>query len=47
MLGHNDPKTTEVYTHVIAINNKIVKSPLDYLSNLPIFEKTHTKGVSI
>ena len=47
MLGHNDPKTTEVYTHVIAINNKVVKSPLDYLSNLPIFEKTHTKGVSI
>jgi integrase len=44
MLGHASNKTTdrhsgEIYTHVLAVNNKTVKSPLDFLENLDIFEK--------
>ncbi len=38
MLGHNSPKTTEIYTKTIEINNKKINSPLDNLiknSNLP------------
>jgi len=31
LLGHESSKTTEIYTHVIEINNKTVKSPLDSL----------------
>jgi site-specific recombinase XerD len=31
LLGHNSPKTTEIYTHVIKLNNNIVKSPLDHM----------------
>jgi len=31
MLGHNSPKTTEIYTKTIEINNKTIKSPLDSL----------------
>ncbi|GAA4883951.1 site-specific integrase [Flaviramulus aquimarinus] len=31
MLGHNSPKTTEIYTKTIEINNKTVISPLDSL----------------
>ncbi|SFD02386.1 tyrosine-type recombinase/integrase [Algibacter pectinivorans] len=31
MLGHNSPKTTEIYTKTIAINNKTITSPLDSL----------------
>src|SRR5690625_3676549 len=30
-LGHSNLKTTEIYTHVISINNKTLKSPLDSL----------------
>ncbi|GAA4239209.1 site-specific integrase [Postechiella marina] len=33
MLGHNSPKTTEIYTKTIEINNKTIKSPLDDLLN--------------
>lgn len=33
MLGHNSPKTTEIYTKTIEINNKKVTSPLDFLIN--------------
>jgi len=29
LLGHASPKTTEIYTHVIKVNNCIVQSPLD------------------
>jgi integrase/recombinase XerD len=29
MLGHNSPKTTEIYTKTIHINNKNTESPLD------------------
>jgi len=28
-LGHESPETTQVYTHVVSINNSIVRSPLD------------------
>ena len=28
MLGHSSPKTTEIYTKTIPINNKTVISPL-------------------
>ncbi len=31
MLGHSNPKTTEIYTKTIEINNKKIKSPLDSL----------------
>ncbi|MDO6761734.1 tyrosine-type recombinase/integrase [Tamlana sp. 2_MG-2023] len=31
MLGHSSPKTTEIYTKTIEINNKTIKSPLDSL----------------
>ncbi len=33
MMGHNSPKTTEIYTKTIEINNKKITSPLDYLLN--------------
>jgi integrase/recombinase XerD len=29
MLGHNSPKTTEIYTKTIQTNKKNIKSPLD------------------
>ena len=29
MLGHNSPKTTEIYTKTIEINNKKITSSLD------------------
>jgi site-specific recombinase XerD len=31
MLGHNSPKTTQIYMHVLEINDKVVHSPLDFL----------------
>ncbi len=31
MLGHGSPKTTEIYTHVMDINNKTIQSPLDVI----------------
>jgi len=31
MLGHSSPKTTEIYTKTIEINNKTITSPLDSL----------------
>ncbi len=41
MLGHNSPKTTELYTKTIQINNKNISSPLDKLlknSNLQTYK---------
>ena len=35
MLGHSSPKTTEIYTKTIEINNKTITSPLDFLLNSP------------
>lgn len=35
MLGHTSPKTTEIYTKTIEINNKTITSPLDFLPNTP------------
>lgn len=37
-LGHASTKTTEVYTRVLGISNKTLKSPLDTLYETPIFE---------
>lgn len=34
MLGHSSPKTTEIYTHVLEISNKVLKSPLDFMENV-------------
>lgn len=31
MLGHSSPKTTEIYTHVLEVSNKVLKSPLDLM----------------
>ncbi|MDO5975494.1 hypothetical protein [Flavivirga jejuensis] len=31
MLGHSSPKTTEIYTKTIEINNKTIISPLDWM----------------
>ena len=31
LLGHNSSKTTEIYTHILTVSNKQVKSPLDDL----------------
>ena len=31
MLGHSSPKTTEIYTKTIEINNKNIESPLDHI----------------
>ena len=31
MLGHESSKTTEIYTHVVNINNKKVRNPLDII----------------
>lgn len=33
MLGHSSSKTTEIYTHVMNINNKTIVSPLDFMNN--------------
>lgn len=38
MLGHNSPKTTEIYTRTIEINNKKITSPLDFLINNNTFQ---------
>lgn len=38
-LGHNSPKTTEIYTHVLNVNNKTIKSPLDILIEKGNFEE--------
>ncbi|MCG2420468.1 site-specific integrase [Aequorivita sp. F47161] len=42
-LGHSSTKTTEVYTRVLGISNKTLKSPLDTLYETTIFEKDKTK----
>ena len=34
LLGHSSSKTTEIYTHVMNINNKTITSPLDHLVHL-------------
>ena len=47
MLGHSSSKTTEIYTHILAINNKVVKSPLDYLENFNIFDKSESQTNAI
>jgi site-specific recombinase XerD len=38
-LGHESPKTTEICTHVLRINNKTIQSPLDILMKKGKFEE--------
>lgn len=42
-LGHASSKTTEVYTRILAINNKTLTSPLDSLYNSTKFDDNKTK----
>ncbi|MDN3725532.1 tyrosine-type recombinase/integrase [Aequorivita sp. SDUM287046] len=42
-LGHASTKTTEIYTRVLGINNKTLKSPLDSLYETVTFGKEQTK----
>ncbi|MGC1630835.1 MAG: hypothetical protein WA749_01865 [Gelidibacter sp.] len=42
-LGHSSTKTTEVYTRVVGINNKTLKSPLDSLYESATFGKDQPK----
>lgn len=42
-LGHSSSKTTEVYTRILGINNKTLKSPLDTLYETVTFEDAKTK----
>jgi site-specific recombinase XerD len=42
MLGHNSPKTTEIYTKTIHINNKNIKSPLDTILENTNFKDRNT-----
>lgn len=41
-LGHASTKTTEIYTRVVGINNKTLKSPLDTLYETVTFGKKET-----
>jgi len=35
LLGHSNSKTTEIYTHILRVNNDVVRSPLDsYMDSL-------------
>ena len=43
MLGHESSKTTEIYTHVININNKKVKNPLDIIIKNNKFDNKKNK----
>ena len=42
-LGHASSKTTEVYTRVLGISNKTLKSPLDTLYESVTFDRENTK----
>lgn len=42
-LGHASSKTTEVYTRILAINNKTLTSPLDSLYNSTKFDSNKSK----
>ncbi len=41
LLGHQSSKTTEIYTHLLGINNKLIKSPLDSLNHSAVFHAAH------
>ena len=42
-MGHSNSKTTELYTHILANNSKTLKSPLDNLYEIDIFEESNPK----
>jgi len=37
MLGHSSPKTTELYTKLLAVDNKKIASPLDNIADFNNF----------
>jgi len=37
MLGHSSPKTTELYTKLLAVDNKKITSPLDNIAGYTTF----------
>ncbi|MFT6783897.1 MAG: integrase/recombinase XerD [Saprospiraceae bacterium] len=41
-LGHSSPETTQIYTHVIAVNNSVVRSPLDRIMDKRRMAQTHS-----
>jgi site-specific recombinase XerD len=41
-LGHNNSKATEIYTRVLAMNNKTIKSPLDTMYESVSLDKNKT-----
>jgi len=41
MLGHSSSKTTEIYTHVIQVNNKNMRNPLDILCQRNTFKENN------
>ena len=43
MLGHESSKTTEIYTHVINVNNKKIKNPLDIIIKQSKFDNKNNK----
>ena len=39
LLGHSSSKTTEIYTHILSVNNKKTQSPLDIIEKKFNFDK--------
>jgi len=37
MLGHSSPKTTELYTKLLAVDNTKITSPLDNIADFTTF----------
>jgi len=43
LLGHNSSKTTEIYTHILSVNNKKIQSPLDIINKKYKFDLSDDK----
>jgi integrase/recombinase XerD len=46
-LGHESPETTQIYTHIVSVNNNVVRSPLDRIidkmKNVEAYEEKEEK----